>query len=513
MTDMLLLFKNSIKTIGFAIFISIFAITFFGVTEKSFGATINAVSCGQDNVQAAIDMAVGGDTVNVPAGECIWTMEDGTACSGGYTVGVCLKKGIILRGGNGGSTAVTFESGFNRGGIQIAPDAVALFENQSFDVAGFIFDGGGTTMGNEGLLSIRSNGTSIMSNIKIHDNIFRNVTNKAVVVNGAVNGVIYENIFTDVGYSVTAFGYDDEGWATFIRQYGQSDNLFIEDNQINFTKDMVDIGGTDHGQGAPGFVFRYNIFDAANTTGGWFFTIHGLQSMTTAPGFDCPSGCGYANCSPTCTGSCDETVDSCQQWSTIKSEYYRNTAINVSSIHSLIGHRGSWLMAFDNSWNGTGSTPPLRYAQYSCDSCQSPATPAYSQHVQNTYVFNNFYNGNNVPMTKGLDYCADASVGTPYAITENVDYWNYDDSFDGTAGIGIGILADRPLICTVGVGYWATDQGEWNSLDAGPDGMLYKCTAPNTWTAYYTPYAYPHPLRNEGADLTAPAAPRGLSVN
>jgi len=25
-------------------------------------------------------------------------------------------------------------------------------------------------------------------------------------------------------------------------------------------------------------------------------------------------------------------------------------------------------------------------------------------------------------------------------------------------------------------------------------GTLYKCTATNTWTAYYTPYAYPHPL-------------------
>jgi len=28
-------------------------------------------------------------------------------------------------------------------------------------------------------------------------------------------------------------------------------------------------------------------------------------------------------------------------------------------------------------------------------------------------------------------------------------------------------------------------------------GTLYKCTSANTWTAYYTPYTYPHPLRLE----------------
>jgi hypothetical protein len=44
-------------------------------------------------------------------------------------------------------------------------------------------------------------------------------------------------------------------------------------------------------------------------------------------------------------------------------------------------------------------------------------------------------------------------------------------------------------------------------------GTLYKCTAINTWTAYYTPYTYPHPLRNENqGDTTPPAAPGGLSV-
>ncbi len=77
------------------------------------------------------------------------------------------------------------------------------------------------------------------------------------------------------------------------------------------------------------------------------------------------------------------------------------------------------------------------------------------------------------------------------------------NTFDGTSGVGVGILAKRPAACTVGVAYWATDQGGWNHSTAnthgvqvnGADGVLYKCTAANTWTTHYTPLTYPHPRR------------------
>lgn len=35
-------------------------------------------------------------------------------------------------------------------------------------------------------------------------------------------------------------------------------------------------------------------------------------------------------------------------------------------------------------------------------------------------------------------------------------------------------------------------------------GTLYRCYPTNTWTAYYTPYTYPHPLREVNPDTTAP---------
>jgi hypothetical protein len=66
--------------------------------------------------------------------------------------------------------------------------------------------------------------------------------------------------------------------------------------------------------------------------------------------------------------------------------------------------------------------------------------------------------------------------------------------FNGTVGTGYGTLANRPTTCTPRVGYWATDQGSWNQSGSGGQGQLYVCSATNTWTLYYTPFSYPHPV-------------------
>jgi hypothetical protein len=89
--------------------------------------------------------------------------------------------------------------------------------------------------------------------------------------------------------------------------------------------------------------------------------------------------------------------------------------------------------------------------------------------------------------------------------------------FTGASGTGYGTLANRPSTCTpgpggtygtsptgsYGVAYWATDANSSN-------GELYVCTSTNTWTAYYTPYTYPHPLTT-GSSGTAPNPPTGLT--
>jgi len=106
------------------------------------------------------------------------------------------------------------------------------------------------------------------------------------------------------------------------------------------------------------------------------------------------------------------------------------------------------------------------------------------QGLEPVYAWGNTYNN-----LRQLDVASNYPT-----IQENRDFYNHKTPFDGTVGVGVGRLADRPKTCTPGVAYWATDQGEWDSTHEGPDGQLYVCNAPNTWSFYYRPYAYPHPL-------------------
>jgi hypothetical protein len=88
-------------------------------------------------------------------------------------------------------------------------------------------------------------------------------------------------------------------------------------------------------------------------------------------------------------------------------------------------------------------------------------------------------------------------------IQANRDFYDYKASFDGTSGVGRGLLSARPVTCITGVAYFATDQGTL--------GTLYKCTATNTWTVYYTPYTCPHPLTGLTGSCTTAAGTAGYN--
>ena len=91
-------------------------------------------------------------------------------------------------------------------------------------------------------------------------------------------------------------------------------------------------------------------------------------------------------------------------------------------------------------------------------------------------------------------------------IAQDRDFFSEVKGFDGSSGMGMGTRAEMNAIkpTRAKVGFWVTDEGEWNSKNAGPDGRLYVWDG-KAWTLKYTPYTYPHPLRAK--DDKNPAKP------
>lgn len=132
--------------------------------------------------------------------------------------------------------------------------------------------------------------------------------------------------------------------------------------------------------------------------------------------------------------------------------------------------------------------------------------PIYEWDDSGSDITNGNFSTNTGRTIANRDWYTDNSNGSPQAQTSATS------PFNGTSGVGFGTLARRPTTCTTGVGYYATDQGSWNTSGNGfGSGILYQCSSANTWTSYYTPYTYPHPLTT-GASGATPPAPKNLAA-
>ena len=463
------------------------AVALFGFPTSGYAATINAASCSQSAVASAASSANRNDTVTVPAGACSWSAP------------VLLTKGITLVGAGVGSTVITSSGGSVL--VSAVPDATAIANGENIKITGFTFDGAGAA---SILINIQGangiSGTKPYRYIIIGDNKFQNTNPSssmevgAVIEanangNGQIRGVIYHNTFDRCDILLRIFSNNDtrESSNTAFNQvqYGSDENLYFEDNTIMYSSSYVggNPGWIETGQGGR-LVERYNTWNMTNaTTPAELWDVHGFQNWN-----------GSANSGQT---------------GTMIVEYYGNTLTNMGQ-YRWMDHRGTWGLFFNNLLTGSGGNSIDIYGMSTPGSCPSDINPTptnYSPVVNNSYFFNNTKNGTNV-----LALANPSGMPTHCSVTENANWWNSNASCTASscsAGIGQGTTAPTGT-CTTGVGYWvastATPTASSSVIQAA---SLYKCTATNTWTRYYSPYTYPHPLRTGGGGSTV-APPTNL---
>lgn len=161
--------------------------------------------------------------------------------------------------------------------------------------------------------------------------------------------------------------------------------------------------------------------------------------------------------------------------------------------------RGAGLLVRDTT---LGSGVPVLNSTGSAGSVAEPLDPVYegAEYSGGTNPTHNEVSSDSASIIANRDFYQQ-NIG-------QVAQSNATTPFNGTSGTGYGTLVFRPTTCTTGVGYFATDQGSWNTSgvtfpnQSFTNGHLDICTSTNTWTTSYTPYSYPHPLTVAAANPT-----------
>jgi len=474
-----------------------------------------AASPAQTEVAACVAAAGDGDTILVPAGS-------GSATWNG-TVSLPNTKGLSIIGPGAANLTLT-SARFN---MNCSP-------NRPHRISGFRFTGSGTELSLGGTCR----------GFRIDHNVFFNVGGDVVNIDagvalaGALYGLIDNNTFTQTGGNQRSIIMYSGGIEWGVRtnwpvgsRLAHEDNIYIEDNVFEYgNQNDPGSGAIDSNSGAA-WVFRYNTVTNAGVKshgvcasegtvnqsvyGNRFVQNNGFPSGYRSIHMQGSGEAVYFDNRFTATGS--------KSGGTIEILHYRSADPNTAGCPLYPRCDGS---AANSAWD-RNLIPTNTNFGYRCRyQPGSKAGPNGSSELSPVYAWNNTWTDTSARVPVNIE---DAwNSGRPVVqdhVKPDRDYYDAvsnsaqssaSSPFDGTTGMGFGTLANRPSTCSTnpsesggGVGYWATDVGEWNSRRAGPDGQLYRCSATNTWTLHYMPFPYPHPMQS-GVAIVRPEPPTDL---
>jgi hypothetical protein len=321
--------------------------------------------------------------------------------------------------------------------------------SETFEVAGFTF------LGNTGFTANNPNSSTAITGLKVHDNAYNNASVRAIVLMGMEFGVFYNNTFSGNYISVSVIGSGDQGW-NYNHAFGSANYPYFEDNTFgNGTGAFI----YETGQGGR-IAFRHNTISGYACSGCEVFDLHGNQGDR----------------------------------GTVSSETYHNTVGLGSGTYRWMHHRGGQAIIANNVVSSNVSFNFTEYRSWGGNGTCEPY--AALDQINHSFYFHNTEAGSaaNPSFTNGGNPGICGGGGEASYLVLNREYWLPTS----------GLASARPATCTANGNtyYGATDTD-----------VIYKCTATNTWTPSYTPYTYPHPLRQGGSPSnTPPSAPTNLRI-
>jgi hypothetical protein len=523
------------------LFFALVLVALWGTDARA--QVINAASCNQSDVQTAFNSVTSSTTtVNIPSGTCHWTSHATLNVPSG-------SSSLTIMGASNCSGSGTPSSPIScNDATQIIDDDTSdsnyLVQLNTAGASSFLRFSGITIAGGSGgpqyngIIAVNGftqnlridhfhmNGTTFAKT-----NIFP-VIRIALWCYGVVDHSLFEGpnasgveVYMD-NYGSSSYSYGDGSWADGPN-FGSGDFIFVENNTFNLTNGGNGGTGYYYSDCVAGgrFVTRYNTFNdigiLAHPTTDIQGRIRGCRAQEiynntfqgSIPSFTMLYlQSGTALVWGNTVGSNFQHVFAFRNARGDNSEYaqtatpsgwgYCGTSFDgVGSGWDQNSSSVTGYACLDQVGRGKGNLLANYFPNVANSILGGISWP--SQAVEPVYEWGNSFAGSGYTSIRPID----SQVIQPnreYYLWCNGSSSSGCSNFNGSSGTGSGTLSSRPSSCTAGVAYWATDQN-----------TLYKCTSTNTWSSFYTPFTYPHPLVAGGGSApseTPPAAPTNLSA-